>query len=351
MPPAKEVDEQSSPTSTRSRDGAAGAEAFAGTPVLERRCLMVAGKGGVGRTTVAAALARAAQSAGKRVLLAQMESADRLARLFGLTRPLPDEIVPVDDGLWAVNMTPRSALHEYALMVLKYESLYRALFENKAVRGFLGAVPGLDAYAMLGKAWFHTTETVGGRPRFDLVIIDGPASGHATRVLAIPQAILEAVPKGPLSRDAGAMRALLSDPTRFAFVMVTLPEELPARETANLAKEASQNLKLALAPLIVNGVPSARLSDPALVRLLEASAHAPPGATGAALAGTLAGARLLHQRRQDAEQNLERLRQDPGLPLIELPRLPATSLGPAEVAELAAVIANDPSFVRSRAAA
>jgi hypothetical protein len=70
----------------------------------------------------------------------------------------------------------------------------------------------------------------------------------------------------------------------------------------------------------VNGVPSARLSDPALVRLLEASSHAPPGATGAALAGTLAGARLLYQRRQDAEQNLERLRQDPGLPLIELPR-------------------------------
>jgi anion-transporting ArsA/GET3 family ATPase len=322
---------------------------FAGTPILERRFLMVAGKGGVGRTTVAAAMARAAQAAGKRVLLAQMESADRLARLFGLARTVLDEVVPVDQGLWAVNMKPKSALHEYALMVLKYESLYRALFENKAVRGFLGAVPGLDAYAMLGKAWWHTTELVDGRPRFDLVIVDGPASGHAARVLAIPQAILEAVPKGPLSRDAGAIRSLLSDPTRFAFVMVTLPEELPARETANLAREAAQSLKLALAPLIVNGVPSARFSDPAVVRLLEATAHATPGATGAALASTLAGARLLHQRREDAEQNLARQRQDPGLPMVELPRLPATSLGPDEVSQLAAVIAASPAFVTLRA--
>ncbi len=80
------------------------------------------------------------------------------------------------------------------------------------MRGFLGAIPGLDAYAMLGKAWLHTTETAGGRPRFDLVIVDGPASGHAARVLTIPQAILDAVPKGPLARDAGAMRALFSDP-------------------------------------------------------------------------------------------------------------------------------------------
>jgi anion-transporting ArsA/GET3 family ATPase len=322
---------------------------FAGTPVLERKFLMVAGKGGVGRTTVAAALARAATAAGKRVLLAQMESADRLARLFGLARPVPDEVVPVGQGMWAVNMTPKSALHEYALMVLKYESLYRALFENKAVRGFLGAVPGLDAYAMLGKAWWHTTELVDGRPRFDLVIVDGPASGHAARVLAIPQAILDAVPKGPLARDAGAIRALLSDPTRFAFVMVTLPEELPARETASLAHEASRTLKLALAPLIVNGVPSARFSDPAVVSLLDATAPATLGATGAPLASTLAGARLLHQRRQDAEQNLARLRDDPGLPMIELPRLPATSLGPDEVAQLAEVISASAAFVGPRA--
>jgi anion-transporting ArsA/GET3 family ATPase len=67
------------------------------------------------------------------------------------------------------------------------------------VRGFLGAIPGLDAYAVLGKVWWHTTELANGHPRYDLVIFDGPAGGHAALMLKIPQAILEAMPKGPLS--------------------------------------------------------------------------------------------------------------------------------------------------------
>jgi hypothetical protein len=300
--------------------------------LIDRRFVMIAGKGGVGRTTVAAALARAAQRAGRRVLLAQMESPDRLGRLLGTSRPVGPEIAQVDAGLWAVKMNPKDALHEYALMVLRYESLYRALFENKAVRGFLGAVPGLDAYAMLGKAWWHTTEREGGRPRFDLTIVDGPASGHAVRVLTIPQAILDAMPKGPLARDAGALRALMSDPAQAAFLIVTLPEELPARETVTLARDVRQRLGMPLGPLVVNGVPAATLSDPALGRLLDLPAPAP---ADAALAGTLAGARLLRERRREAERVLAELRTDPGLPIIELPRLPSSNLGPAEVAALA----------------
>ena len=314
------------------------------TPILARRFLMIGGKGGVGRTTVAAALARAAQQVGRTVLVAQMESADRLGRLLGSPTPVGQEITEMDSGLYAVNMSPRSALHEYALMVLKYESLYRALFENKAARGFLGAIPGLDAYAMLGKAWWHTTEMVGSRPRYDLVIVDGPASGHSARVLSIPQAILDGVPKSPLARDAALMRALLSDASRAAFVLVTLAEELPAREAASLAAEVKQSLNIPLAPLVVNAVPSASFADPVLGRLLDSHL------AGASLlmSSTLSGARLLRDRRLDAEQNLERLRRDPALPMVQLPRLPATNLGPDEVAELAAAIAASPDFLPPR---
>jgi len=322
----------------------AGAPIAAGqTPIVDRRFVMVGGKGGVGRTTVAAALARAAHRAGRRVLLAQMESADRLTRLLGSPRPLGAELQEVEPGFSVVNMNPKSALHEYALMVLRYESLYRALFENKAMRRFLGAVPGLDAYAMLGKAWWHTTETIGDRRRYDLVVVDGPASGHSVGVLTIPQAILDAVPKGPLSRDAGFMRALLTDPTQAAFLVVTLAEELPARETATLAREVMRDLQMPLAPLVVNAVPSPRFADPALGALLAAT-EAGREPQGDALASTLRGARLLRDRRQDAEENLARLGRDPGLPMVELPRLPATNLGPAEVDTLAEVLARAPGF-------
>jgi anion-transporting ArsA/GET3 family ATPase len=305
-----------------------------GTSLFDRRLLILSGKGGVGRTTVAAALARAAVHAGKRVLVAQMDSPERLARLLGHAVAIGPEITPVSDGLDAVNMTPKSAMRQYGLMVLRYETLYRTMFENKAVQGFLGAVPGLDAYSMLGKAWWHTAELQNGRPRYDLVILDGPASGHSATMLRIPQAIIEAMPKGPLSRDAGAMRDLFRDAARTAFVIVTLAEDLPARETAELARTARGPLALPLGPLVVNGLPPAGPTRPEVQAVLERA-----GVTGdAGLDATLAGATLLAARRREAEQVLETLRTDPGLPIIELPRLPTTDLGPTEVDELAKIL-------------
>jgi anion-transporting ArsA/GET3 family ATPase len=306
------------------------------TSILSRNFVVIAGKGGVGRTTVAAALAKAAQAAGKRVLLAQMESSDRLTRLLGSPRPIGPDVVDLGEGLSAVNMTPRQALHEYGLMVLRYEAITRALFENRAVRGFLRAIPGLDAYAMLGKAWWHTTEMHGGRPRYDLVIVDGPASGHAVRMLSIPKAILSAVPKGPLARDAEAMRALFADPARAAVMIVTLPEDLPARETAQLARDVRNELAMPLAPLIVNGVPDVELENPALSHLLSTTlpANSAPG-----LRQTLAAVRVLAERRHEAALILARLARDPALPTIELPRLPETNLGPDELAGLTAALA------------
>jgi anion-transporting ArsA/GET3 family ATPase len=300
--------------------------------LLDLRFIILSGKGGVGRTTVAAVLARAAADQGKRVLIAQAAAAPRLARMFGQAGPIGAEIATLAPGVDAVNMTPQSALHEYGLMVLRSELVYRALFENRAVRGFLAAIPGLDAYAMLGKAWWHTTETVDGRPRYDLVILDGPASGHATLMLRIPQAILEAMPKGPLSRDARALRDLLSDPRRAALVIVTLAEELPVRETSELAAAARTRLQIALAAVVVNALPSAELSGPGVAQVLERL----PGATGdATLDATLRMAASVRAHRRIADEMLVRLRADPGAPLVMLPRLPTAEMGPGQIATLA----------------
>jgi anion-transporting ArsA/GET3 family ATPase len=318
------------------------------TPLLDLRFVVVSGKGGVGRTTVAAALATAAAAAGKRALIAQTATAERLGRMFGRPGPIGPAIVTLAPGVDAVNMTAQSAIHEYALMVLRSELVYRALFENRAVRGFLGAVPGLDAYSMLGKAWWHTTERVDrGRPRYDMVILDAPASGHATLMLRIPQAILDAAPKGPLSRDARAIRDLLSDPRRTALVIVTLAEELPVREAAELAAAARGPLKLPLGPMIVNGLPSNDLEAPAVAAVLDrlAGAGSVTGTGGVAGAGATTGdpgldttlrlAAGVRAHRRIAEEMLDRLRRNPGLPLVTLPRLPTAEMGPREIAALA----------------
>ena len=304
-------------------------------PIADLRLVILSGKGGVGRTTVAAALARAVASQGKRVLIAQTDAAERLGKLFGRSEPIGTSVIALAPGIDAVNMTPKSALHEYGLMVLRYETVYRALFENRAVRGFLGAIPGLDAYAMLGKVWWHTTETEKGRPVHDLVILDGPASGHATLMLRLPQAIIDAMPRGPLTKDAQAARALLSDPARTAMVIVTLPEELPVRETVELAQTARTVLQVPLGPVIVNALPPADLSTPSIDAVVD-RLTLPTG--DAELDATLRMAAGVRAWRRSADDMLARLKENPGLPMVLLPRLPTADLGPEDVEHLAGLM-------------
>jgi len=303
--------------------------------LLDRRFLVLAGKGGVGRTTVAAALAQVATRLGKRVLLAQTNAPERLARLLGGSSAIGPVVTPIDERLSAVNMTPKQSLHEYGVMLLKYEPLYRAVFENKPMQSFLGAFPGLDYWTMLGKAWWHTTERDNGRAKYDLVILDGPASGHATAMLRIPDALKSAMPKGPLARDATLARALLSDENETSIVLVTLPEELPARETSIVARDI-RALRMPLGPLVVNAMPPADAIDPSLDKVLatDDSSLAP-----AELGGILAGVSVLAARRRDADRIVASLTSDPGLPMLQLPRLPSNDLGPQEVAFLAELLA------------
>jgi hypothetical protein len=308
------------------------------TSVLDLRFVVVSGKGGVGRTTVAAALARVAAAKGKRVLLAAAAATDRTGRLFGQSEPLGASITALAPGIDGVNITPQSSIHEYGLKVLRSELVTRAVFDNRAVRGVLGAIPGLDAYALLGKAWWHTTEMRDGRPRYDLVIFDGPASGHAALMLRIPQAILNVMPKGPLAGDARAIKELLQDPRRAALVMVTLAEDLPARETMELAAQARHPLGVPLGPVIVNAVPTDALSAPAVDSVLSAWAMQQRGgqATGGddRLRATLRMAAGVRAHRDAAVKVLAALKRDLGLPMITLPRIPTAEIGPAIVAEL-----------------
>lgn len=305
------------------------------TPLFDRRIVIVAGKGGAGRTTVAAALARAAVRAGKHVLLAQTSAPPRLAHLLGCPEGIGSEIVAVGERLWAVNMNERAALREYLLKVLRYDSLYRALFDNRAMRSFFGAFPGLDAWAMLGKAWWHTTEREGDRNKYDLLILDGPAAGHIVTLLRAPAAVEAAMPLGPLARPAAAARTLLSDPARAALCIVTLAEELPARETVVLARVVRESLRIPLGPLIVNAVPPAVAGYPELRTILDRLADQ---SADSGLDSTLAGAAILAARRNDAERIIEGLRRDPALPMIQLPRMPTNDIGPAEVEQLSRLL-------------
>lgn len=281
---------------------------------FDRRFLFVTGKGGVGKTTIAASLARGASRAGRRVLLATTDAAAHAEHLPG-ARFGPDP-APYGERLFTVLLEAQAALKEYGQLLIKPRLARQALFENRYMQGFLAAVPGLPEWAVLGKAWYHTTETEGSAPRFDSVIFDAPATGHGFEMLRLPRVIMEVAPKGLLRRDAELAWELLADPRRSAIVVVTLPEELPTNETLSLCERIDVELGLRASVLLQNRVQSAVFSAPereALAALVDVAAR-----SDAEQALGIAAARALRERA--VEQSRARLAAL-GVPVIELPDL------------------------------
>jgi anion-transporting ArsA/GET3 family ATPase len=223
--------------------------------IFQKRLLIVAGKGGVGKSTVSAALALAASRHGKRVLIAEILGAERVSHYFEVP-PVGQTIKQIRPNLFAVNIKPRDAMREYALMVLRLKTLYNIVFENKLVRYFLDAFPGLNELVMLGKVWYHVEEKDKrtGKPKWDLIVVDAPATGHGVFFLEFPQVVLDAIESGPLAFYAGKMRDLLTDRERTSMQIVTIPEEMPVKEAIDLRRVVEERLHIPIGYLIVNAV-------------------------------------------------------------------------------------------------
>jgi anion-transporting ArsA/GET3 family ATPase len=301
--------------------------------LADRRFIFVTGKGGVGKTTVTAALARALAGRGKKVLIAMCKAKERISAMFS-SAPVGTDIVPVGERVWAVNMDPELAFEEYGHMVLKVPGLYRVVFQNKYVRAFLPAVPGLSDWAMLGKAWFHTTErdTRGGH-RYDVVLFDAPATGHGLDMLRVPKVIVEVVPPGVLRRDAESAWRMFTNPAETAVVVVTLAEELPVTETLELVKSVQHELELPLGLLAVNGVMGALFSESERTALEKIDLLA-PAATAPESAVQAAARRAVQERLQAA--SLARLFAGISLPRVILPYLFEDAATPRAIEALSA---------------
>jgi anion-transporting ArsA/GET3 family ATPase len=296
--------------------------------VFDRRLILVAGKGGVGRSTVAAAIAGQLAARGKKTLLFETNANDRFGTYFDKP-PVGTQVVQLAPNLSAVNTNPAAALEEYGLMILKFRSVYEMVFENRVTRAFLRAVPGLDDYALLGKAWFHTAEEKRGKPVWDTVVFDMPASGHSVSMLRIPWVIVDTVPEGPLTRDARTVKELLCDPARTAAVLVTLAEEMPVNEALELEQKLT-GFGIVPQQIVCNqvypehfavGAPVTRVLD-----TLAADDHLRSPLHEVTTHSTLSRSRHALNARY-----LEELRRRAHAPLKELPMLFTPTLGPAHI--------------------
>lgn len=294
-------------------------------PLLDRRLLVNIGKGGVGKSTITAALALWAASQGKRVLVCEVNTRERIAPLLGAP-PVGAAIGPVTDRIDAVVLDPKESMREYGTMRLRNRALYRLVFENRWVSKFLGFIPSLPELVMLGKALYHVREG-----RWDLVLVDSPATGHGVTFLGVPQALRDTLPKGPLRNEADWMHELLLDPSTSAANLVTIPEELAVNETRELAVSLRDGLGMRLGAVFLNRFVPQRF----LAEELERLDAAPSDPT---LDAAIQAARL-HQGRALASRRYEERLRELGPPLLPVPLLyPAEDLGRREIEAIAATM-------------
>ncbi|CAN5623116.1 ArsA-related P-loop ATPase [soil metagenome] len=307
------------------------------------RVVIVAGKGGVGKTTVTATLARAAADQGLTPLIVELEGKSGLASIFG-RKPLDyteQVLAEANEAagtgeIRARTLTPDDALVEY-LQESGLKRLSKRLISSGVVDMVATAIPGIRDIIVLGKVKQIEREMAAGTEGSpDLVLIDAPAAGHAISFLRSAQGLIDAVRVGPIRSQAADVQVMLSDPTRTQVVLVTLPEETPVNELVETAFSLEDEIGVSLGPVVVNGLydPVAGLdTDPA-----EAAEEAKTKLRKGEAESLAAAADFRSHRIALQAEQVERLAEVLPLPQVRLPYLFAAEPDPEGLAVLAAAV-------------
>jgi hypothetical protein len=299
----------------------------------DRRLLYVTGKGGVGKTTVAAALGLAAAESGRRTIVCEVAEQDRVSRAFRREGVTAETEVELAENLWAITIDPSAALREWLAKQLGGGAPLRLMTRSHAFQYFVAAAPGAKELITIAKVWeLAQRSRWDERNRiYDLVIVDAPASGHGLAMLTTPRTFSEIARVGPIRRQAGKIQATLGDPAMTGYVAVALPEEMPVVETLELGRKLPDAVGVGLEAIIVNAVWPDRFSpdDAAALRAATSNGHDPDAQ--AALRAALAE----HERASLQREHIARLEAEGGANVLTLPFLFESELGLPEYQLLA----------------
>ncbi len=296
----------------------------AGPDLLDRRCLFFTGKGGVGKSTMAAATALLLANVGHRVLLVEVDAKGDVPAQFeqkavGFT---PREVYP---GILAMAMDTEASLREYLRVNMRVPIIGKLGPLAKVLDFVAQAAPGVKEILTVGKIMWEVRESIEGRAEFDVVVVDAAASGHIVAQLGAADAIQELVDVGPLSDQTRWVAELIADPLVTAVNLVTTPEEMPVTETIELAARLRAEVEVPLGAVIVNRVlpelfthadeeTFEALREPDATELLT-------GRAGSGAVAVLDAARLAVSLRRTRAVHLEELRATVNLPLLYVPYL------------------------------
>jgi anion-transporting ArsA/GET3 family ATPase len=304
------------------------------TPLLERRLLFVLGKGGVGRTTVAAALGLSGAACGARTIVAEVSARGELPDLFG--RRAGESEVELAPHLWTIQIDTRRSLDEYLHGHLPLRMLADVVGATRLIGYLAAATPGLRELLNTGKLWelAQTERRVPLADPYRLVVADAPASGHALGLLTAPRTFAQTAQAGPIARQGGRIDDMLHDPARTGFVGVTRAADAAVTELIELRAALRERAELDLDLVVVNYCPPAGASsmDVEALRAALARDGALPSDARAAINRALFEERM----RTVALEQIARLEQElAGVPLVKLPALYVERMGLADISALA----------------
>jgi anion-transporting ArsA/GET3 family ATPase len=305
--------------------------------LFTRRLLVVVGKGGVGKTTVACALALEAARRGRSVLLCEVDGVARAPQLLQAEPGPLGQAVATAAGVSVMAVEGKAALAEYLGMIIPVKRLLQSVFKSQLYQYFVAAAPGLKELMTIGKIWYEAEriEARSGRRLWDHVILDAPATGHGLQYLRMPAAARDAFEIGLVHREAQRLVDLLTDPERTAVNLVTTAEEMPVNETVTMFRTLRDDLHTPTGFLFVNRVHEGGLAAADVERLVAAAARNRDDKERRLLRAVAARAREEVGWSALNARYKERLADEIGLPMIELPFLFAEEFGFTQLHALA----------------
>ena len=282
--------------------------------------MIVTGKGGVGKTTVAVALGLRAASEGKRTIVCEVAAQENASRMFEHTAVGFHE-VEMEENLWSISIDPDESMREYVLLQLKVRAMRDMLFRSRIFNYLAAATPGLKELVTIGKIWelAQLDRKVKKGRKYDLVIVDAPATGHGVGFLQTPRTFASIARVGPIHSQAETLDRFITDHQNTGTAIVALPEEMPVNESVALERDLREEVGVAVDRVYLNGLYPERFkkSEAELLTQLADSENGTNGATRAAARAALSE----FNRARSQRSQLNRLKRGVEAPVKTLPFL------------------------------